>query len=267
MCPRLGRVSRLLLLFALPYTIFVSLYINQYNPSSNFDRWSASHLAVARPTRSALGFRSSYIWPETSPNQIDIVVVQSNPDHYWCTCAKPAMESYALRHGYGLTWATPSQGVAGAKMMKYSLASELLGPDGIVVIADCDVFVTNPRVRVEDVWREWAHEGTQVVVSRDAHWGMKESVPINSGLILLKGGEYSDGLLRVMLEKGRVDKEGKWKGRFNVNTLVDQPRLTVSFLETNQLDDPPSAEFEVRERGRARAGGGWRCSRERTGHL
>ena len=155
------------------------------------------------------------------------------------------MEAYANKHGYGLTWATPSQSVQESKMMKYALASEMLGPDNLVVIADCDVFVTNDNVRVEDVWRDWSHDATEVLISRDAHWQM--GVPVNSGLIILRGGDYSRRILQDMLEKGRVT-DSRWKGRFNADTLVDQPRLTVSLLETDELEDPPMTEVREKER-------------------
>lgn len=43
----------------------------------------------------------------TSERPIIIVVIQSNPDHYWCSCAKRSVISYVESHDfYELKWIT-----------------------------------------------------------------------------------------------------------------------------------------------------------------
>lgn len=158
-----------------------------------------------------LDYRAGYTWHDQSGTtsgiddmEVDIVIVQSNPHHYWCTCAHRTLNSYAKKHSYGLTWATPTaSSVINSKMMKYSLASLSLNPSRLTVIMDCDVFITNPEIRVQDIWREWAHEGTEVLIARDAHWRL--GVPINSGLIIMRGGEFSEELMRYERFKAKAN--------------------------------------------------------------
>ena len=63
---------------------------------------------------------------------IRILVVHSNPDHYWCSCSRLKAQAYADRHGYALHWVVgageeedPTDPVA-AKWRKYKEALNLM---------------------------------------------------------------------------------------------------------------------------------------------
>ena len=84
--------------------------------------------------------------------------------------------------------------VVSSKLKKYELALSTLSSESLTVILDCDIFITNPSIPIQRIWDEYAHTETEVLLSRDAHWRM--GVPVNSGVVILKGGEFSRTLLR-----------------------------------------------------------------------
>ena len=70
------------------------------------------------------------------------------------------MKEYVDEHEhFVLNWVTePEYGlddeVTRSKMMKYELALLHLDDSSMIVIVDCDVFVTNPHVTPLDVWNK-----------------------------------------------------------------------------------------------------------------
>eukprot|EP00520_Triparma_pacifica_P001715 CAMPEP_0118631780 /NCGR_PEP_ID=MMETSP0785-20121206/90_1 /TAXON_ID=91992 /ORGANISM="Bolidomonas pacifica, Strain CCMP 1866" /LENGTH=313 /DNA_ID=CAMNT_0006522499 /DNA_START=255 /DNA_END=1192 /DNA_ORIENTATION=+ len=182
----------------------------------------------------------------TAEKPVRVVVIQSNRDHYWCSCARRTVEEYVAGHKHHvLEWVVGGDGgeleendVQTAKMLKYALALRYLSNSTLTVIMDCDVFVTNPSISVLDIWKRWGTDSTSMIVARDAHFHM--GVPINSGLIIVKDGEFVRRLFNDMLTKGRV--EG---GKFNADTLVDQPRLTVELIERGELAATPKYDTEL----------------------
>ena len=129
---------------------------------------------------------------------ISIIVTQTNPDHFWCECSHPLLSAYVSAHpNYRLYWTTPdemstleamSSDPLSAKFLKYSNALKHFEDSSLVVIMDCDMFVTNMDIRIEGIWRGVATPLTDLVIARDAHWQL--GVPINSGLIIARPSTY-----------------------------------------------------------------------------
>ena len=186
---------------------------------------------------------------------VRFIAVQTNPDHYWCSCAHDVMSNYvALHEHFELHWIDEPNGgrenksggklrkneVLASKLMKYEAALQHLDESSLVVLLDCDIFITNTKISPVDVWNEFAHEDTSIIVSRDAHWKM--NVPINAGMIIVKPSKFSREILESVREKGRLTGHGNL---YNARTLVDQPRLTFELSELNQVDTKPEAECEI----------------------
>ncbi|GMI37288.1 hypothetical protein TrRE_jg9982 [Triparma retinervis] len=158
------------------------------------------------------------------------------------------MKEYVDQHEhFVLNWVTePEYGiddeVAGSKMMKYEFALLHLDDSSIVVIVDCDVFVTNPHASPLDIWENFAHKDTSLILSRDAHWRM--GVPVNSGMIIMKPGSFTRQVLETVVKKGRLDPD-MHGNLYNAKTLVDQPRLTFELRELGQLDTNSKSPCEV----------------------
>jgi len=61
----------------------------------------------------------------------------------------------------------------------------------LVLLADCDMVVTNPSIQMTEVFAQHAFATTQLVVARDEKWSWHDTaptpvrIPINSGDELL----------------------------------------------------------------------------------
>ncbi|GMH52309.1 hypothetical protein TrRE_jg8888 [Triparma retinervis] len=216
--------------------------------NERFQRPPLTGLSASSYSRLRTGSRQSTsgLVP-TAEKPVRIVVVQSNRDHYWCSCARRTVEDYVKIHDhYVLDWVigedlnVGEDDVKAAKMLKYTLALSYLPKSTLTVIMDCDVFVTNPNISILDIWKRWGTDTTDMIVARDAHLHL--GVPINSGLIIVRDGDFVRSLFGDMIDKGRVDG-----GQFNADTLVDQPRLTVELIDRGQLLATPAYDTELHE--------------------
>ncbi|GMH97233.1 hypothetical protein TrST_g6770 [Triparma strigata] len=239
----LRTVTRLTLILSIPYVILTSYYFFNYKAREPYlDRWNPSQSQIGRIPEN-VDHRYSYTWlRSSSPLPVTIVTVQSDLSHYWCTCGYKSLEKYAEMWGYTILHSSIPSTVVSSKLKKYELALSTLSSSSLTVILDCDIFITNPTIPIQRIWDEYAHTETEVLLSRDAHWRM--GVPVNSGVVILKGGEFSRNLLSNIIKKDRV-KTGPYSTKFNAETLVDQPRLTVELLLSSQLSDPPLHEYEI----------------------
>ena len=185
------------------------------------------------------------------PHQpIRIIAIQSDPSHYWCSCAQDISQKYADKHGYKLHWVTSAseeETPSDAKMSKYSHVLKYFDKSSLILLMDCDIFITNPEITVEQIWEENSFPSTGIIVSRDAE--STRGVPVNSGMVLIRPCQFSKLFLNSILEKGRWAEEGGGykilenvglggTGRYNSKTLVDQPRLTVELERLGQLSAP-----------------------------
>ncbi len=216
-----------------------------------------AHLTDPKAQNEALGVLMSSDIYKTIGNganedlPIRIIVIQTNPDHYWCSCARINMEDYAKKHSYELSWETGSRtnnyALSGdpiaSKMMKFRQALDAMSDSRLVVLMDCDIFVTNPTISIESIWSQWSTPTTSLILSRDAHWNL--GVPVNSGMMIMKPSTFSATFINSIIEDGRLDK--MYGNLFNGDTLVDQPRVTVNLLKFGQLNEVPTSDTEFHE--------------------
>ena len=158
-------------------------------PRQGEEDWSRFPLGELRDMETGKQARLREVKP------IRIIVVQSNPDHYWCSCSRLKAQgeerktrqresslltplsllvaAYTDEHGYVLHWILgagededPSDPVA-AKWRKYKEALKLIDKSELIVMMDCDIFVTNTNVSVTSVWSKWAKPSTKVRRAKD----------------------------------------------------------------------------------------------------
>jgi hypothetical protein len=178
-----------------------------------------------------------------------LIVQQTVSNHYWCSCSHPLIEKYARDHNYALHWTQDSDmeyvdsrsrqhhdDTIESKFSKYSKALEYFDSSSLVVIMDCDIFITNPDITIESIWARHSTPITDMMLARDAHYHL--GVPVNSGLIIVRPSTFAKNFFSGMLKSGRLD--AKVHGNlYNAKTLVDQPRLTYDLIRLGQLEPVP----------------------------
>ena len=100
-----------------------------------------------------------------------------------------------------------------------------------MVLMDCDIAVTNPQIKVEEIFEEYNND---IIIARDALW--KNGVPINSGVIIFKNSEFSKNILEIM-KHSSTSTSNKFLGK----ALVDQPVLTHLLIKEGIKEHPLDA--------------------------
>ena len=118
------------------------------------------------------------------------------------------------------------------KFQKYAAVLDNMKHD-IMVLMDCDIAITNPQIKVEEIFEEYNND---IIIARDAIW--KKGVPINSGVIIFKNSQFSKGVLEKMKYSSK-STSNKYLGK----ALVDQPVLTHLLVEKG-IKEHPSTAFE-----------------------
>lgn len=169
------------------------------------------------------------------PASAHIVVLQideKNTPH--CTLAAFSWIKYAKAHNYMLHWVTQPREKYSAKIQKYVELENIFNkvPENtLVLLADCDIIVTNLKTRMETVWNASSKNSqTSLILSRDPAWkSHSKYIPINSGFLLFKNTYWSRALVSAVISHGPVT--GHWRQ----GNLVDQPILTKILIEQKEL--------------------------------
>tara|TARA_B110000858_G_scaffold181876_1_gene220716 strand:- start:4257 stop:7181 length:2925 start_codon:yes stop_codon:yes gene_type:complete len=163
---------------------------------------------------------------------VGIVTVMTKQNK-WCECGTKTMQAYADTHGYSYYLITKENHfLKHVKFQKYAAVLDNMKHD-IMVLMDCDIAITNPQIKVEEIFEEYNND---IIIARDAIW--KKGVPINSGVIIFKNSQFSKGVLEKMKYSSK-STSNKYLGK----PLVDQPVLTHLLVEKG-IKEHPSTAFE-----------------------
>lgn len=163
---------------------------------------------------------------------VGIVTVMTKQNK-WCECGTKTMQAYADTHGYSYYLITKENHfLKHVKFQKYAAVLDNMKHD-IMVLMDCDIAITNPQIKVEEIFEEYNND---IIIARDAIW--KKGVPINSGVIIFKNSQFSKGVLEKMKYSSK-STSNKYLGK----ALVDQPVLTHLLVEKG-IKEHPSTAFE-----------------------
>ena len=163
---------------------------------------------------------------------VGIVTVMTKQNK-WCECGTQTMKNYAITHGYTYYLITKENHfLKHVKFQKYAAVLDNMKHD-IMVLMDCDIAITNPQIKVEEIFEEYNND---IIIARDAIW--KKDVPINSGVIIFKNSQFSKGVLEKMKYSSK-STSNKYLGK----VLVDQPVLTHLLVEKG-IKEHPSTAFE-----------------------